>query len=111
MKKFDPQAYYTIKGFFFQAGFVKTASSLKKQYWSREINSRINKRENSQYCIGRDVMLTIIRYINGKKIDGKDLSKYVIECDIMLETIKAVNERTKNNFHKETIQYKKQLKF
>lgn len=43
-------------------------------------------------------MLTITRYINGKKVEEKNLKNIVVENELILKTINAVNERIKNNF-------------
>jgi hypothetical protein len=47
--------------------------------------------------------VNIIRYINGKKVDVKDLPKYELENEIILKTIKAVNDRIQPKFHQGTL--------
>jgi len=38
-------------------------------------------------------MLTVTRYINGVKVDDKDMKNYTIESDVITKTILAVNKR------------------
>jgi len=38
-------------------------------------------------------MLTLTRYINGIKVEDKDVKNYVIESEVISKTIQAVNLR------------------
>ncbi|MCL2854049.1 MAG: hypothetical protein FWE21_00345 [Defluviitaleaceae bacterium] len=38
-------------------------------------------------------MLSVTRYINGKKVNKADLEKYILDSNVVLEAIQAVNVR------------------
>jgi len=40
-------------------------------------------------------MITVVRYVNGKKVNKEDLPKYEIDSEIVSKIIKTVNERIK----------------
>ena len=40
-------------------------------------------------------MLTITRYVNGIKVDDKDMKNMIVESDVITRTIQAVNNRLK----------------
>ena len=44
--------------------------------------------------------MNLIRYINGVKVEDKDICNYVIESEVISQVIKTVNERLQKNFTK-----------
>ena len=47
-------------------------------------------------CIPNE-QLTVIRYINGERIESKDMSDYTVECDAITAAINTVNRRITTN--------------
>ena len=43
-------------------------------------------------------MLKVTRYINGKKVDAKDIKYYILDNETILRTIKSVNERLAESY-------------
>ena len=47
-------------------------------------------------CIPNE-QLTVIRYINGERIESKEMSDYTVECDAITAAINTVNRRMTTN--------------